>query len=105
MREADDFVSTEMIRAATAYDFNRIGATLCHFKKHKAAECLSSGDQLWWYLTPETDTRVKHVDERVPEEKGTRNRRRRVAILTPLAQVVQTESEKPVNPFNEGNAL
>lgn len=81
MRIADDFVSTDMIRAATGFDFNRIGATLCHFKKYKAADCLPSGDQLWWYLTPESDTRTKHVDERVPEEKGNRTRRRKLAPL------------------------
>jgi hypothetical protein len=43
---------------------------------YKAAECVEGNGKLWWFATPGSDTRCRQVLERVPEEKGTRNRKR-----------------------------
>jgi hypothetical protein len=75
MKTLDDFMTAEQIGQLTGANNSQVSATLHHFKNNGVAECLESDGKLWWYLTGE-DKRTKTVDERVPEEKGHRTRRK-----------------------------
>lgn len=74
---ADDFRTTRQLKALTGGDYNQIGAALSHLKKHRAADCLTCEGELWWFATPESDDRSRHVDERVLESVPRRTRRKR----------------------------
>lgn len=66
----------------------QISASLIWLRRAGAADCVIEPDgQDWWLLTPATDQRVRKIEERVKEEKGSRRRRRPsvVAKITPLA--------------------
>lgn len=81
--ESDDFMNMEQIVAATRASINQVSAALSHLAKRKAVEPVVGGnDKLWWFATPDTDDRSKKVEQRVPEEKGTRNRRKRATKET-----------------------
>lgn len=75
MIQADDFVNLRGLMAATKLAINQVSASLSHLHKYRAAGCLESPDGLWWFLTPDTDTRTKKVEERRPEGKPRRTRR------------------------------
>jgi len=75
MIEYDDFMTAYDLMAATGGTINQVSAALSHLRKCKSADCLAVDGQLFWFDTRESDTRVRHVDERVPEEPGTRRRR------------------------------
>ena len=85
--KVDDFVSMHGLRDGTGMTTSQACACLSHLKKHHAADCVQSDGELWWYLTPDTDTRVRHVEERIVEVPGTRTRRRKVAQLPNLTTV------------------
>ena len=72
---ADDFMSVPMLMAATSANFGQATAALHHLAKCKAAEAVVGGDgKLWWFATPSCDCRQYTVEERAPEEPGTRCR-------------------------------
>lgn len=72
---ADDFMSVPMLMAATSANFGQATAALHHLAKCKAAESVVGGDgKLWWFATPSCDCRQYAVEERAPEEPGTRCR-------------------------------
>lgn len=78
----DDFMSMEQLRAATGASVCQMSATLHHLSKRRAVESVRGGDgKLWWFATPETDDRMRPVEQRVVEPKG--NRVRRVRINKP----------------------
>ena len=74
MVEYDDFMTAYDLIAATGGTINQVSAALSHLRKCKAADCLAVEGQLFWFDTSGSDTRLKTVDERVPEEPGTRRR-------------------------------
>jgi len=75
LTKTDDFMTARQIRVAIGANENQVSAALIHLRRRHAVDCVEQDNALWWYATPETDDRVKRVDERVPEEPGTRCRR------------------------------
>jgi len=85
---SDDFMTTAMVLEATKMNRHQAEVTLHHLKNYKAISAMESDGKLWWYATPDTDTRIRHVEERVPEEAG--SRRKRKPRLLPLAGITTT---------------
>lgn len=75
MIQADDFVNLRGLVATTKLTLNQVSASLSHLHKCGAADCLESPDGLWWFLTPDTDTRARKIEERRPEDKPRRARK------------------------------
>lgn len=74
---ADDFRTSRQLQAELQLDTNHVSAALCHLAKHKAVEFVEADSSLWWFATPETDTRSRVVDERAPEDRPRKPRRLR----------------------------
>lgn len=79
----DDFATTKILVTATGLSANQVHASLHHLQKYKAADCVADHDKLWWFLTPATDTRVKKVEERRPEDQPRRSRRAATPKVAP----------------------
>jgi hypothetical protein len=75
MKFLDDFVTSKQLQKITRLDANHVGAALSHLKKHRAVDCLESEGQLWWFSTPDMDTRCRTVQERTPEKKPRKQRK------------------------------
>ena len=74
---ADDFLCLTEVMARTGASVNRATAALHHLSKCRVVESVVGGDgKLWWFATPAQDSRIRHIDERVPEEPGTRCRKK-----------------------------
>jgi len=71
---ADDFLSFADLLLATGCTHNRLTAALHHLRKCRAIDSIESGGRLYWFATPDTDSRCWHVESRRPEEPGTRRR-------------------------------
>lgn len=78
LRAADDFRTSRQLQLETMLDVNHVSAALYHLRKYKAVDCLEENGTLWWFATPDTDTRTRVVDERHPEAKARKSRRIRV---------------------------
>lgn len=74
LTKADDFATVGQIMAGTGANLNQTTAALHHLKNRHAVDCVASEGQLWWFATPGTDDRARVVEQRVPEEPGTRRR-------------------------------
>lgn len=72
--KADGFVSFARLCSETGVGVNRTCAALCHLKKHKAADMVESGDVTYWFATPETDDRMREVQEIADEVKPRKSR-------------------------------
>lgn len=79
----DDFTTCAQLAEITKLTRNQVTASLHHLKKHSVVESMESDGSLWWYMTPGLDTRVRHIDERTPEEKPRAPRVRRSRELLP----------------------
>lgn len=79
LKTADDFLTIEMVisRCHGAVTREQAAASLHHLKHHKAADVMAAEGGLWWYSTPSTDNRTKHLDQRTPEERKRKPRRGR----------------------------
>jgi hypothetical protein len=75
LKGLDDFATGRQLQELTRLDTCHVSASLYHLKKYRAAECMEAGGTLWWFSTPDTDTRTKTVDERTPESKPRKARR------------------------------
>lgn len=75
LARVDDYVTLAQVKRDTRLDTNHASAALYHLKKFRAAECFESGGVLWWFATPQTDTRTKTLAERTPEARPRRQRR------------------------------
>lgn len=76
LSQQDDFRTVQEIVDGTGVNVNRVRAALHNAKNFKAASFLVDNGITYWYATPESDTRTKHVEERVREEPGTRRARK-----------------------------
>lgn len=74
---ADDFRTSRQIQGELGLDVNHVAAALCHLRKHQAVDCIEQPDALWWYATPQNDTRTRTHAERTPEARPRRPRRRK----------------------------
>lgn len=72
----DDFATAPQLQAATGANGNQVSAALHALRAYKAVDAIVAEGQLWFFLTPTTDTRLRTCEARVPEEPGTRNRRK-----------------------------
>jgi hypothetical protein len=74
---ADDFLSLGDLIARTGATHNQTTASIHNLSKFRAIESVVGGDgSLWWFATPDQDTRQHTHEERVREEPGTRCRKR-----------------------------
>lgn len=90
----DDFASKAMMLEATRLPDNRLRPAIYHLAKHKAIDCVVvNTNELWWFATPERDTRV--IVRKATAEGITRNdkhgriskkRREILAALDPVRQ-------------------
>lgn len=71
-----DFATVDGIMQATKVPHRLVMISLWHLRKHRAVESVVSEDALWWFATPEYDTRTKTVAERTPEERKRVRRRK-----------------------------
>lgn len=75
LRAADDFVGAPELAARTGGNTNQVSAALHALCRYRAVDCVSdAAGRLFWFATPDTDTRVRRCEERRPEEPGTRRR-------------------------------
>jgi len=72
---ADDFVTAKWVVEATRLTPNQVSAALYHLKKYTFLSCFESDGKLWWFSTPETDTRSRTVERRAPEAKPRKTRK------------------------------
>jgi hypothetical protein len=63
----DDFRTCKQLCDLTGRKFNQVSAALHHLRVCKAVEVIEQPDNLWWYATPENDTRSITRDMRKPE--------------------------------------
>lgn len=76
LNSTDDFMNVVELMAKTGANFNQATAALHHLKKRKAIDSVESNGRLYWFATPSSDTRVRTVEQRRPEDPGTRKTRR-----------------------------
>lgn len=79
LTKADDILSFAQIKALVpGSSVNQVSASLCHLAKRHAVENVVGNDEaLWWFATPAADDRERIVEERAPEPKGNRTRKKR----------------------------
>jgi hypothetical protein len=83
LREADDFVTARQLQSLLGTDpflgvtLNRVSAALYHLRKHHAADFIEAGTSLWWFATPQDDTRSRKCEERTPESRPRKARKRK----------------------------
>lgn len=79
---ADDLMTAEQLRlalwaAGLKATSNRVSAALHHLHGHKAVDFVEADAHLWWFATPEDDTRLRVIQEKAPEFRPRRRRRKR----------------------------
>lgn len=87
LQEANDFMLLSELMERTQLSTNRVTASLASLRSRKAADFMVEEHEYddihwivtYWYATPETDTRIRKVEERVREEPGTRKRSARLS--------------------------
>lgn len=75
LAEQDDFKSFTEIRLGTGLSYNRVSAALSNARKFKAADFMVQDGITYWFLTPESDTRIRHVEEKAREDNPRKPRR------------------------------
>lgn len=75
----DDLLTARQLRERYLPDVRpaRIATALIELRHFKAVDCVEQPDRLWWYATPESDTRTRVIHERCPETKPRRSRRKK----------------------------
>lgn len=77
LREADDFLTVAMIMERSGCSMNQASATLHHFFLKRVAAFVADANGTWWFaMPPEDDRRLRHVDERTPEKKPRKRKRK-----------------------------
>lgn len=74
---ADDFLTAHELQRRLLLDCNHVSAALYHLRKYKAADFVEAPEALWWFATPESDTRQRKVHERTAAV--TKRKRRKTA--------------------------
>lgn len=75
---ADDFRTGRQLQEELRLSGNRVSAALYHLLKHRAVEFVEADRTLWWFATPTSDTRSRVVEEKAPETRPRRPRRRKL---------------------------
>lgn len=69
LEAADDFMSLKALAEATGLNLKALRPTLWWLRKIKAVDSLESGGTLWWFLTPDTDSRSKVINAHRKEDE------------------------------------
>ena len=77
LRILDDFQTTRQLIDDTHESSNRVTAALHRLRVYGAIDAMEVDGQLYWYLTPDTDTRIRTVPEKAEETKPRKPRARR----------------------------
>ena len=75
---ANDFLTAAHVRGITGLRNDIVLTTLKHLRKYKAVDSISEEDVLYWFATPETDTRKFRHDEVRHEDEPRRNNKQGV---------------------------
>ena len=78
LTEADDFLTATHLQILTGLSMNQVAASLHHLKRHRAIDPLEGAGTLWWYATPTDDDRSRILEERTPESRPRKPRKRKV---------------------------
>ncbi len=73
----DDFIRMKDIATATKLELRQLRQTLPWLRKCKAIDSVESGGELFWYATPDTDTRRYRIDEHRREDEPRHARKAR----------------------------
>lgn len=77
--EKDPFLTAKAIlQKLPALNMNQVAAALSYFRNRGVASVEPDGGELYWYLTPETDSRTKIVTEKAHFTKKYKPRARKV---------------------------
>lgn len=77
----DDFMTARQLCDELGASCNQMSATLVHLRKSRAIDCIVEPDgKAWWFVTPASDNRTRTVDERCPEEPGSRKRQHKTKL-------------------------
>ena len=79
---ADDFRKAAHVVEATKLTSGHVSTSLHALKAYRAVDCIEQDHSLWWFATPETDTRLRVVLERTPETKKRRLRKKPAGPVT-----------------------
>lgn len=79
LRVFDDFMSFSQLMIITGANVNQMSATLHHLQKVRAVEAVEENGDVWFCVSG-FDNRTKVVEERRPEEPGTRRRRHSTVV-------------------------
>lgn len=61
--ECDDFRTCKQLSLLTGRTFNQCSAALHHLRNVHAVDCVEQPGNLWWFATPQNDTRLKPLAE------------------------------------------
>lgn len=75
LTKGDDFFSIGHITEALKIKRYQVRISLLHLQRYKAVDSTASGGTLYWFATPELDTRISVTEARVREVPGGRARR------------------------------
>jgi hypothetical protein len=78
LKRADDFRTSRQLQLETGRSSNRVGAALHLLERYRAVDFVEGEGTLWWFATPGSDTRVRTVEEKAPETRPRRARRKKV---------------------------
>lgn len=77
LTRADDFRTARQLQEETGRNNNQVSAALSLLRRYKAVEAMAVEGTLWWYATPENDTRSRRIEEKAPELKKRKPRKRK----------------------------
>jgi Fe2+ or Zn2+ uptake regulation protein len=73
----DDFATASQLTKALKGQatLHQAFSALATLRDYKAVDSVVSGGSLWWYATPQCDTRLRVVDERTVESRPRKSRK------------------------------
>jgi len=71
----DDFCTASQIIRETGLDINHVSACIYHLKKYRAIQGMSVEGTVFWFATPEDDTRSHLMLEKAPETRPRKPRK------------------------------
>lgn len=79
LREADDMLTPAVLVARTGSSTNQVNTALHSLHHYKVVDFIANDDGKrthWFALPKELDQRIRTVEERTPEDEGSRKRRK-----------------------------
>lgn len=82
LQSTDSMLATADVAAQTGVGRHDSFKTLHYLRSRHAVEWVRQGSVDYWFATPQSDDRVRHIAERTPELNGRRSRRIVITITT-----------------------